>query len=127
MVIYSLYLPETFTLLVDITVHMQTLKRIDKNIISFSVVFLLVFSLFLMASGELIETLCGTDCDDHCENSCESCGDCINCLPNTHMMLSSSNEIGISDRDPLWNVILLLERIEGNIATDIDHPPQNLL
>jgi len=105
---------------------MRELKRKDNNLIRFSVAILLVFSFAFTAGGGLVEALCGNGCNDHCDDSCETCGDCINCLSNTHMIFSFPHGYGLSDRIHLWNVSSLPERIEGIIATDIDHPPQNL-
>ena len=90
------------------------------NLIRFSVALLLVLSLVLMTSSEVMEALYDTGCDDHCDN----CGDCINCLPSTYLMLSSSYDNGFSDQIHLWNIHSSLVRIKGANFADIDRPPR---
>lgn len=87
-------------------------------------VLVLMGSLLSLAGSELLSAQLGDSCEDHCDDSCEACGDCIQCLPTLHMITIDS-----SARVPLYHASWLLPSqsidLDGNLAEDIDHPPQN--
>ncbi len=106
---------------------MDTLTNTGTIVLRLTVAILLVFSLAVMFSSELVVGQCGDCCcDDHGDDSDESCSDCVSCLPTKHLMLCSSPDSGNRDLVCLWSVASSSERLDVRIAADIDHPPQNL-
>ncbi len=97
-----------------------------RGFVAFSLAWLLVGSILIVAGGELFVAHGGEDCEDHCDDSCQGCGDCVMCPLSLHMIAWNGFEFTPTDLSPGWAVRSLSSRIAGPPANDIDHPPQNL-